>query len=310
MSCRRPIARPESLEEPAEASVTPTPTKNAKHNYECRDSQCEQKHGHANTETAMDDDEKHVQMTLEGMGVEPAAHASQLATETDGVQAPETVLKLLLMLQVMITAAQLVGAVVSNSLMMLGDAIHMVVDLVTYTVNYCAERNKTTCTLGQPLAALLSSCTLAGASIFIIYESVLRVTEDTSEENLNMSIVIGFTIFQIFVDIASVALFCIYKIDLHGHSHGGGQHDGCHGHDGCGTTHDNQGSTLNMASAFLHVMADMFRSIAMLTTVIVIEAGDTDPAMADAITAITISVVAICASVFVIYSACEYLRRT
>ncbi len=93
-------------------------------------------------------------------------------------------LLLALVLNVVITVAQIVGGIISGSLALLSDALHNFSDVSALTISYFAQKisaKKATRsgTFGykraEIIAALFNSSVLAGIGVYLIYESLMRL---------------------------------------------------------------------------------------------------------------------------------------
>lgn len=147
-----------------------------------------------------------------------------------------------IILNLIITLAQLIGGLISGSLALISDAIHNFSDvislIVSYIANILAQRKSQTIrrTFGykraEIIAAFFNASSLIVIAIFLGYKAVERFyTPIVIESNL----VIGLAILGILVNGFSVLLL---KKDA--------EHN------------------LNMKSAYIHLMADMLTSVAVL----------------------------------------------
>ncbi len=92
-------------------------------------------------------------------------------------------LLLALVLNVVITVAQIVGGIISGSLALLSDALHNFSDVSALAISYIAQKisSKRATRFGtfgykraEIIAALFNSSVLAGIGLYLIYESVIR----------------------------------------------------------------------------------------------------------------------------------------
>ncbi len=146
-----------------------------------------------------------------------------------------------IILNVIITLAQIVGGIYSGSLALLSDALHNFSDvitlIVTYVTNRMARRSPTqTKTFGykraEILAAFFDAAVLIGIGFFLIVEAIERFF---TPEPVGSLIVIGLALLSIVLNVASVLLI---KEDS--------QHN------------------INVRSAYLHLLTDVMTSVAVL----------------------------------------------
>ena len=92
-------------------------------------------------------------------------------------------LLLALVLNVVITVAQIIGGIISGSLALLSDALHNFSDVSALAISYIAQKisSKRATRFGtfgykraEIIAALFNSSVLAGIGLYLIYESVIR----------------------------------------------------------------------------------------------------------------------------------------
>lgn len=147
-----------------------------------------------------------------------------------------------IILNLMITLAQLIGGLISGSLALISDAIHNFSDvislIVSYIANILAKSNKQTVrkTFGykraEIIAAFFNATTLIVIALILGYEAIKRFFTPVEIES---NLVIGLAILGILVNGFSVLLL---KKDA--------EHN------------------LNMKSAYIHLLADMLTSVAVL----------------------------------------------
>lgn len=146
-----------------------------------------------------------------------------------------------IVLNVIITAAQTVGGLLSGSLSLLSDALHNFSDVLSLIFTYAAHRlsrrkASLTQTFGykraEILAAFVNSATLILVAMFLIYEAVIRFAHP---EPIESGLVIWMSILGIGANGLSVLLL---KQDA--------------------------GKNMNMKSAYLHLLTDMLASVAVL----------------------------------------------
>ncbi|WP_298899580.1 cation diffusion facilitator family transporter [uncultured Psychroserpens sp.] len=146
-----------------------------------------------------------------------------------------------ILLNILITAAQIIGGVVSGSLALLSDALHNFSDVISLVVSYIAaklSRQKASIhrTFGykraEILAAFINASTLVIVAVLLIIEATKRFE---NPEKIESNLVIWLSLIAIIANGLSVLLL---KKDAD--------------------------SNLNMRSAYLHLLTDMMASIAVL----------------------------------------------
>lgn len=150
-------------------------------------------------------------------------------------------LVLSILLNIIITAAQVVGGLISGSLALLSDALHNFSDVLSLILSYVGHklsRRKATIehTFGykrsELLAAFINALILVGVAVYLIIEAVQRFYEPVS---IQPGLVIWLAVLGIIVNGLSVLLL---------------KKDAAH--------------NLNMKSAYLHLLTDMMASVAVL----------------------------------------------
>ncbi|MDH7913752.1 cation diffusion facilitator family transporter [Winogradskyella sp. SYSU M77433] len=146
-----------------------------------------------------------------------------------------------ILLNIVITAAQVVGGLVSGSLSLLSDALHNFSDVISLIVSYIASKlTKQKASINRTfgykraeiLAAFVNASTLIIVAVILIKEAIERFLEpQTIESNL----VIWLSLVAIFANGFSVLLI---KKDSE--------------------------NNINMRSAYLHLLTDMLASVAVL----------------------------------------------
>ena len=146
-----------------------------------------------------------------------------------------------IILNVIITLAQIIGGIYSGSLALLSDALHNFSDvitlIVTYVTNRMARRSPThTKTFGykraEILAAFFDAAVLVGIGFFLIVEAIQKFL---NPEPIGTLIVIGLALLSIVLNAASVMLI---------------KEDSEH--------------NINVRSAYLHLLTDVMTSVAVL----------------------------------------------
>lgn len=146
-----------------------------------------------------------------------------------------------IVLNVVITAAQIVGGLLSGSLALLSDALHNFSDVLSLVFTYVAHRlSRKKASLQQTfgykraeiLAAFINSATLIIIAVFLIFEAAERFF---NPQPISTGLVIWLSILGIVANGISVLLL---RADA--------------------------GKNLNMKSAYLHLLTDMLASVAVL----------------------------------------------
>jgi cobalt-zinc-cadmium efflux system protein len=144
-------------------------------------------------------------------------------------------------LNVIITLAQIVGGIISGSLALLSDAMHNFSDVLALLIAYAANRlaarpDSASRTFGykraEILAALFNASVLIGIAVFLIVEAFHKFYHP---EPINSSWVIGLGLLSVVLNTASVLLV---KDDAH----------------------DN----MNIKAAYLHLLTDVMTSVAVV----------------------------------------------
>lgn len=146
-----------------------------------------------------------------------------------------------IVLNVIVTIAQVIGGLISGSLSLLSDALHNFSDVLSLIISFFANRlakKKASAnrTFGykraEIIAAFVNSATLLVVSVFLIIEAIERFFEPQS---IATTWVIWLSLLAILVNGFSVLLI---KKDAH--------------------------ANMNMKSAYLHLLTDMMASVAVL----------------------------------------------
>jgi cobalt-zinc-cadmium efflux system protein len=146
-----------------------------------------------------------------------------------------------ILLNILITVAQVIGGIISGSLSLLSDALHNFSDVLSLIVSYAANRlakkkasvNKTFgYKRAEIIAAFVNSATLIIVAVILIIEAVERFIVPSEVES---NLVILLSLLGIVANGLSVLLL---KKDA--------------------------GKNMNMKSAYLHLLTDMMASVAVL----------------------------------------------
>ena len=147
-----------------------------------------------------------------------------------------------IILNIIITASQVIGGIISGSLALISDAVHNLSDVISLIISYGANllSNKRKQTLHQTfgfkraeiIAAFINSSTLIIIAVFLAIEAIKRLREPTE---IGSDLVIWLAFIAILANGLSVILL---------------KKDADH--------------NLNMRSAYLHLITDMLTSVAVL----------------------------------------------
>ena len=146
-----------------------------------------------------------------------------------------------IVVNILITAAQVVGGLVSGSLALLSDALHNFSDVISLVVSYVASKlSKQKASINRTfgykraeiLAAFINASTLVIVAIILIIEAIKRFN---NPETIESNLVIWLSIIAIIGNGVSVILL---KKDAE--------------------------NNINMRSAYLHLLTDMLASVAVL----------------------------------------------
>ena len=144
-------------------------------------------------------------------------------------------------LNIAITAAQIVGGLLSGSLALLSDALHNFSDVISLIISYVAKRlSKKEASLkrtfgykrAEILAAFINAATLMVVAILLIIEAIERFQ---NPKEIDSSLVIWLSVIAILGNGFSVLLL-----------------------------KKNANDNMNMKSAYLHLLTDMMASVAVL----------------------------------------------
>ena len=146
-----------------------------------------------------------------------------------------------ILLNMIITIGQIVGGLISGSVALLSDALHNFSDVISLVLSFISNRiakRKPTekHTYGfkraEILSALINSATLIGVAIFLIIEGIERML---NPKQIDFDIVIWFALGSIVINFLSVVLL-----------------------------HKDSKESLNVKSAYLHLLTDALTSVAVL----------------------------------------------
>lgn len=224
-------------------------------------------------------------------------------------------LKWALLFNVASTCVSFTGFIMSSSMSLLADAIHMTVDCGAYALNWYTEATRVD---KQPTrlgfwAPVFSSAIFLCATVFVIIESVDKIKSGNTVHADRMA---SFAAVGLAFDVLTVVF--MYKgvaanAFLHGHSHGGANGTCAHSHSHGGMADEieekdagSEQQWLNIMASSLHICADLFRSVAVLTLALVFLCAHTSDATTstwDAALAIGICTLGSLFSVYILYRA-------
>lgn len=159
----------------------------------------------------------------------------------NAVQTTGSRLIITMLLNFIITIAEIIGGIISGSLSLISDALHNFSDGIAVIISYFAiqvkkKPNTAKHTFGfkraEILAALINSAVLVAISFYLFYESVIRLSNPQEVEGGLMTLVASIGL------IANVIGTLLLKRD--------------------------SGSSLNIKSAYLHLLSDAVSSAAVI----------------------------------------------
>lgn len=145
------------------------------------------------------------------------------------------------LLNVLITVVEIIGGILSNSLALLSDAIHNFSDTLAILLAYVAgkvskRKSNKRKTFGykriEILAAFFNALVLIGISVFLVYEAIIRFSDPEPIKGMLMLVVAT----------AGLIFNLLSVLILRKHS----------------------GSSLNIRSAYLHLLGDTLSSFAVI----------------------------------------------
>lgn len=144
-------------------------------------------------------------------------------------------------LNVLITVVEIIGGIISNSLALLSDAVHNLSDTLAILLAYIAGRvskrkSNERKTFGykriEILAAFFNALVLIGISVFLVYEAIVRFSNPEPIKGLLMLVIAS----------AGLLFNLLAVLILKKHS----------------------GNSLNIRSAYLHLLGDTLSSVAVI----------------------------------------------
>ncbi|RFN59200.1 cation diffusion facilitator family transporter [Marixanthomonas ophiurae] len=146
-----------------------------------------------------------------------------------------------IVLNIIITVAQVIGGLISGSLSLLSDALHNFSDVTSLVISYVADRySKKEASFDKTfgykraeiIAAFVNAATLLVVAIYLIYEAIKRFL---NPQEIESGLVIWLAVLGIIANGFSVLLL-----------------------------HKNAKENMNMRSAYIHLFTDMSASVAVL----------------------------------------------
>lgn len=148
---------------------------------------------------------------------------------------------LAIILNILITIGQVIGGIFSGSISLISDALHNFSDVMALVTSYVAtklvrKKNTSKRTYGfqraEIIAAFINASSLIAIAIFLCFEAVRRFSEPVEIESQWVIIFAGM----------SILLNGLSVLILHSEA----------------------GKSMNIRSAYIHLMSDMFTSVAVL----------------------------------------------
>eukprot|EP00930_Biecheleria_cincta_P059026 TRINITY_DN44794_c0_g1_i1.p1 TRINITY_DN44794_c0_g1~~TRINITY_DN44794_c0_g1_i1.p1 ORF type:complete len:270 (+),score=54.41 TRINITY_DN44794_c0_g1_i1:151-960(+) len=196
-----------------------------------------------------------------------------------------------------ISTAQFFDAWLASSDALLVDCWSMLVDTITYIMNWCAERRSGDAL--ELLASGFSLLVLSAVSVWGLVEGAMDLADPHDEGDVSPGIILAFGIWGVVFDCLSFWGF--YKWGLQGLVSGGrsGKYEDLEldeksaiaqgGEEATGTSRPKAGASMNMRSAFLHVGADFLRSSTTVVEGLFILFGATQGRATDSVASIVVS---------------------
>jgi cation diffusion facilitator family transporter len=241
----------------------------------------------------------------DGHATPPSGPVDGVFTAGEAKQARR--LRLVLLLVGAFFVLQLVGALSAKSVALLGDAFHLLMDVLALGVNLFAmrlavRRPTPRFTFGlrraEPVAAVFSAMLVLGTTVGIVIEGV-GALGGGSEPRAGIMLV--FAILALFVN--GLSAWLLHEAIGHGHAHAHDpdnpddapphdhdRHDHDHDHHDHGHDHAHgkaHGHALNLRGAWLHLLGDTLGAVAAIVAALVIRFGG--PASADPIASFVVA---------------------
>ena len=173
---------------------------------------------------------------------------------------------------------------------MLGDAASMLVDASTYLFNLyavsCADKKGRLADGVRLFAPAVSALVLSGITVWIMVSAVQELAAPASPVNTALMLLFGSI--NLAIDGANLAAFAAFpdayrallRVTMAAHEHDLRDYRGAHAA---------ARGTLNMRSALTHVLADTFRSFAIIAAALTADYSAVSASHADAVAALTVA---------------------
>ena len=208
-------------------------------------------------------------------------------------------------LNTLFAIAQMVGAVIANSLSMFSDSGSMLVDSFAYMVNILLERKKhqlgpRATKLWEVYTSVFSVGLLVSVTVFAIVDATVRLRNAGHDNNNDVSVngryVFGFAAGNLLVDIAMCFNYC-YQLR---HRRNLTLKD---------ELYRETKDELNMISAFVHLFADTLRTLTSIVAGVLEEQMEDKAVSIDSIATFIVCAAILAAASFVFYEACIQYRE-
>lgn len=212
--------------------------------------------------------------------------------------------------------AEIVGALASNSLSLLGDAAAMSVDVFTYFCNMYSEHVKskygevdiTTRMVLEVGIPLFSATALIAVSAWITNDAILIILDPSDSVDVKVVFLFAFAIGNAIIDVICAALFYLRRRDvlktplksvevqesLLEHQHQKDYETGESTSESKelqpSSSSEAHNTNLNMASALTHVGGDSLRTGAVFVAATVASVTDLNPTLCDAWAAVVVTI--------------------
>jgi Co/Zn/Cd efflux system component len=190
---------------------------------------------------------------------------------------------------------QAVASFISKSLALMGDSSTMVLDSITYAMNYWLEiqkekktRSKLRLQWIEIYVSGLSVIVLLGVSIVFLILAIQRIVNaKNSEQEVEATFVLVFSAINLVFDFLSLGLFIHERRSL---------------------VDQNNDMNVNFFSAFLHIVADFLRTVSELVASLLVIAFDTDSELTDAYCAIVVEFFILAPALYVMFELISRIR--
>lgn len=230
-------------------------------------------------------------------------------TVKESVKSNQWILFTTMMLFLIFVIAEIIGALASNSLSLLGDAGAMSVDVVTYAMNMGAEwlkaRNGGVLDLNTrwilevyiPSASIIALFAITG---WVTSDAIAVIQDNGSDDDVDVVFLYAYAGANALVDVISNIMFYMRKEDVFKNAEPAAINmdtnsirDGENMHDVESAYNSNtaeRSRNLNMMSAFTHVGSDTLRTGAVFFAAVLVSAGNYSSSLCDAWAAVAVTV--------------------